>query len=168
MDPSVGRRAPWQPHGAQLHVVALERGDCRRDWGSSFGSWRRICSFPARWDELPRCSRPPLSSATWPYSGLNTTLIRYLPTSDHRDTLISSGVLLVGSFGALLAFGYALATPVFATSGVASPGAPCPRCSSSASSSWAPPLPSTWSPTRSSSHSDEPRSTHWSTGGSEG
>jgi O-antigen/teichoic acid export membrane protein len=48
--------------------------------------------------------------------GLNTTLIRYLPTSDHRDTLISSGVLLVGSFGALLAFGYALATPVFATS----------------------------------------------------
>ena len=48
--------------------------------------------------------------------GLNTTLVRYLPTSDHRDTLITVGLLLVGSFGALLSLGYAFAAPVFASS----------------------------------------------------
>jgi len=48
--------------------------------------------------------------------GLNSTLIRYLPTSGHRDTLITTALLLVGSFGALLAFGYALAAPAFASS----------------------------------------------------
>jgi len=46
--------------------------------------------------------------------GLSSALIRYLPTSAHRDTLITAGLLLVGSFGALLALGYALATPSFA------------------------------------------------------
>lgn len=48
--------------------------------------------------------------------GIGTTLIRYLPTSDHRDTLITTGLLLVGSFAALLALGYALAAPAFASS----------------------------------------------------
>lgn len=45
--------------------------------------------------------------------GVSGTLIRYLPTSGHRDTLITAGLLLVGSFGALLALGYALAVPAF-------------------------------------------------------
>lgn len=48
--------------------------------------------------------------------GIGTTLIRYLPTSDHRNTLITAGLLLVGSFSALLALGYALAAPAFASS----------------------------------------------------
>jgi len=48
--------------------------------------------------------------------GIGTTLVRYLPRSDHRDTLITAGLLLVGSFAALLALGYALAAPAFASS----------------------------------------------------
>ena len=46
--------------------------------------------------------------------GLNSTLVRYLPTSKHRDTLVTAGVLLVSAVGAVLALGYALAVPALA------------------------------------------------------
>ena len=47
--------------------------------------------------------------------GLNITMIRYLPSSGQRDTMITSGVLLVGSLGGLLALAYAVAAPAFAS-----------------------------------------------------
>jgi O-antigen/teichoic acid export membrane protein len=46
--------------------------------------------------------------------GLNSTLIRYLPTSRHRDAMITVAVLLVAGFGAVLALGY-----VFSLSSIA-------------------------------------------------
>jgi O-antigen/teichoic acid export membrane protein len=46
--------------------------------------------------------------------GLNSTLIRYLPTSSHRDTMITTGLLLVAGCGALLALGYAVVIPFVA------------------------------------------------------
>ncbi len=46
--------------------------------------------------------------------GLNSTLVRYLPTSANRDGLISAGLLLVGGCGACIGLVYALATPVIA------------------------------------------------------
>ena len=48
--------------------------------------------------------------------GIGTTLVRYLPSSDHRDTLITAGLLVVASFSAVLALGYAVAAPAFSSS----------------------------------------------------
>ena len=46
--------------------------------------------------------------------GLGSTLIRYLPTAEHRDVLITTALVVVGSFGTLLALGYVAALPVIA------------------------------------------------------
>jgi O-antigen/teichoic acid export membrane protein len=46
--------------------------------------------------------------------GLGSTLIRYLPTSAHRDVLITTALVVVGSVGSLLALGYVAALPVIA------------------------------------------------------
>jgi O-antigen/teichoic acid export membrane protein len=46
--------------------------------------------------------------------GLNSTLVRYLPTAKDRDALISSGLLLVAVGGAVIGLIYVLATPVIA------------------------------------------------------
>lgn len=46
--------------------------------------------------------------------GLNTTLVRYLPTAPDRDALISAGLLLVAVFGAVIGLLYVLATPLIA------------------------------------------------------
>jgi O-antigen/teichoic acid export membrane protein len=46
--------------------------------------------------------------------GLNSTLIRYLPRSRHRDTMITVAVILVAVFGAVLALGYTFAVPSIA------------------------------------------------------
>ena len=46
--------------------------------------------------------------------GLNSTFVRYLPTSPDRDALITSGLLLVGAFGAVIGLAYTLATPLIA------------------------------------------------------
>lgn len=46
--------------------------------------------------------------------GLNSTLVRYLPTAPDRDALISSGLLLVAGFGAVVGLIYVLATPLIA------------------------------------------------------
>jgi O-antigen/teichoic acid export membrane protein len=46
--------------------------------------------------------------------GLNSTLVRYLPRSKHKNTMITVALLLVASFGGVLALGYALAIPAIA------------------------------------------------------
>jgi O-antigen/teichoic acid export membrane protein len=46
--------------------------------------------------------------------GLNSTLVRYLPRSEHKSTMITVAVLLVAGFGAILALAYALAIPAIA------------------------------------------------------
>jgi O-antigen/teichoic acid export membrane protein len=46
--------------------------------------------------------------------GLNSTFVRYLPTAPDRNALITSGLLLVGVFGAAIGFLYTLATPFIA------------------------------------------------------
>jgi O-antigen/teichoic acid export membrane protein len=46
--------------------------------------------------------------------GLNSTLVRYLPTAKDRDALISAGLLLVTVCGAVIGLIYVLATPVIA------------------------------------------------------
>jgi O-antigen/teichoic acid export membrane protein len=46
--------------------------------------------------------------------GLNSTLVRYLPTAPDRDALISAGLLLVAVGGAAIGLIYVLATPVIA------------------------------------------------------
>ena len=46
--------------------------------------------------------------------GLNNAVVRYLPTAKDKNSLITSTVLLVGGFGALLGAIYIFATPYFA------------------------------------------------------
>lgn len=46
--------------------------------------------------------------------GLNSTLVRYLPTAKDKDALISAGLLLVAVCGAVIGLIYVLATPVIA------------------------------------------------------
>lgn len=46
--------------------------------------------------------------------GLNSTLVRYLPTAPDRDELISAGLLLVAGCGAVIGLIYVLATPLIA------------------------------------------------------
>lgn len=46
--------------------------------------------------------------------GLNSTLVRYLPTAPDADALISAGLLLVAACGAVIGLLYVLATPVIA------------------------------------------------------
>jgi O-antigen/teichoic acid export membrane protein len=46
--------------------------------------------------------------------GLNTTLVRHLPTAPDRDSLITAGLLLVAACGAAIAAVYVLATPLIA------------------------------------------------------
>jgi O-antigen/teichoic acid export membrane protein len=46
--------------------------------------------------------------------GLNSTLVRFLPTAQKPDALITAGLLLVAAFGALIGFGYVLLTPAIA------------------------------------------------------
>ena len=46
--------------------------------------------------------------------GLNNAIVRYLPTAEDKNSLITSTVLLAGSFGALLGAIYIFATPYFA------------------------------------------------------
>lgn len=46
--------------------------------------------------------------------GLNNAVVRYLPTARDKNSLITSTVLLVGGFGALIGAIYIFATPVFA------------------------------------------------------
>jgi O-antigen/teichoic acid export membrane protein len=46
--------------------------------------------------------------------GLNSTLVRYLPTAPDADALISAGLLLVAVCGAVIGLVYVLATPLIA------------------------------------------------------
>lgn len=46
--------------------------------------------------------------------GLNITFLRFLPVSQHRDRLITAGLVLVGGFSGVLAIGYLILTPVIA------------------------------------------------------
>jgi O-antigen/teichoic acid export membrane protein len=46
--------------------------------------------------------------------GLNSSLVRYLPTARHRDTMVTTAILSVGLYGALLALAYALVVPAVA------------------------------------------------------
>lgn len=46
--------------------------------------------------------------------GLNSTLVRYLPTAPDRDALISAALLLVAGCGAAIGLIYVLATPLIA------------------------------------------------------
>ncbi|HVB45954.1 MAG TPA: lipopolysaccharide biosynthesis protein [Streptosporangiaceae bacterium] len=46
--------------------------------------------------------------------GLNTTVVRYLPTAPDQNTLITVGTLLVAGGGAAIGFLYVLATPLIA------------------------------------------------------
>ena len=46
--------------------------------------------------------------------GLNSAVVRYLPTAKDPNSLITATVLLVGGFGALVAGIYIFATPIFA------------------------------------------------------
>ncbi|MFZ0228766.1 MAG: hypothetical protein WAL41_17910, partial [Mycobacterium sp.] len=46
--------------------------------------------------------------------GLNSTFVRYLPTAQNRDTLITAGFVLVAICGGILASVYVLLTPVLA------------------------------------------------------
>jgi O-antigen/teichoic acid export membrane protein len=47
--------------------------------------------------------------------GLNSTLVRFLPTAEDRDRLISAALLLVIGTGAAIGLGYVLLTPVVAS-----------------------------------------------------
>jgi O-antigen/teichoic acid export membrane protein len=46
--------------------------------------------------------------------GLNSTLVRYLPTAPNRDALVTCGLLVVAACGAVIALAYVLATPTIA------------------------------------------------------
>ena len=46
--------------------------------------------------------------------GLNSTLVRFLPTSKDRDALITAAVILVAAFGAGFGLIYLLLTPILA------------------------------------------------------
>lgn len=46
--------------------------------------------------------------------GLNSTLVRYLPTAPDADSLISAGLMLVAACGAVIGLLYVLATPIIA------------------------------------------------------
>jgi O-antigen/teichoic acid export membrane protein len=46
--------------------------------------------------------------------GLNSTLIRFLPTARDKNSLITSSVVLVGAAGSIIGLAYILLTPVFA------------------------------------------------------
>jgi O-antigen/teichoic acid export membrane protein len=46
--------------------------------------------------------------------GLNSTLVRFLPTAANKDALITAGLLIVAACGALIGLGYVLLTPVIA------------------------------------------------------
>ncbi len=46
--------------------------------------------------------------------GLNSTLVRFLPTAGNRDALITAGLLVVAGGGAVIGLGYVLLTPVIA------------------------------------------------------
>jgi O-antigen/teichoic acid export membrane protein len=46
--------------------------------------------------------------------GLNSTLVRFLPTSKHRDALITVTLVLVAAAGMVVAIGYVVALPVIA------------------------------------------------------
>jgi O-antigen/teichoic acid export membrane protein len=46
--------------------------------------------------------------------GLNSTLVRFLPTAQNRDALITAGLLLVAGCGAGIGLLYVLATPLIA------------------------------------------------------
>ena len=44
--------------------------------------------------------------------GLNSTFVRYLPTTADKDALITAGLLLVAVYGAAIGLAYVLLTPV--------------------------------------------------------
>jgi O-antigen/teichoic acid export membrane protein len=46
--------------------------------------------------------------------GLNSTLVRYLPTAENRNSLITGALLLVAGCGGVIALIYVLLTPIFA------------------------------------------------------
>lgn len=46
--------------------------------------------------------------------GLNSSLVRYLPTAENRSSLITGAFILVAGSGAILGLGYVLLTPIFA------------------------------------------------------
>jgi O-antigen/teichoic acid export membrane protein len=46
--------------------------------------------------------------------GLNSTLARYMPTTRHRDTMITVGIIFVAACGTLVALGYVVALPFVA------------------------------------------------------
>jgi O-antigen/teichoic acid export membrane protein len=84
--------------------------------GLGFGFWilaARIFSVP----EVGRATSL-ISAASFigfvALFGLNSTMSRFLPTTQHRDTMITVGVVFVAAVGTLIALGYVVALPLIA------------------------------------------------------